>query len=179
LRPASRSFSGIAEKEARQVVELFENLFTRSGQNAFRIVVAKAGEASLFVFRGVPDQDFEPGRIVSFRIPADAFVHTSERAVVTLRATLLDGRPLPKWLRFDPSTGEFDGKPPAGAPRLLSVLVLAKDSEGREASTIFRIRFDRTEARRESGRAGLSERLRMAADRGPGLERHLRDVAVK
>jgi hypothetical protein len=84
--------------------------------------------------------------------------------VVTLRATLMDGRPLPKWLHFDPSTGQFEGEPPQGAPRLLAVLVIAKDSDGREASTIFRIRFDRTEARRDGGRAGLSEQLRSAAD---------------
>jgi hypothetical protein len=88
---------------------------------------------------------------------------------VTLRATLLDGRPLPKWLRFDPQSGKFEGKPPAGTASVLSIMVVARDVDGREASTIFRLRLDKAGVN-SGGRAGLSEQIRSAAgqDRDPG-----------
>ena len=175
LRPVTPDSSRGSERAASRALELklVDSGLTLPGERAFRIVVSKADEAALMVFHGIPDQDFSAEGELSFRIPADAFVHTRASAIITLRATLTDGRPLPKWLRFDPSTGKFDGEPPAGAPRLLSVLVTARDGDGREASTVFRIRFDAAETRREAGRASLSEQLRRVADRGLRLERTL------
>jgi hypothetical protein len=175
LRSVMPDSSRGSERAASRALELklVDSRLTLPGERAFRIVVSKADEAALMVFHGIPDQDFSAEGELSFRIPADAFVHTRASATITLRATLTDGRPLPKWLRFDPSTGKFDGEPPAGAPRLLSVLVTARDGDGREASTVFRIRFDGAETRREAGRASLSEQLRRVADRGLRLERTL------
>ncbi len=150
----------------------FEHILTSRGENAFRIAVAKADEAALLVFRGVPDQDVGTSPFLSFKVRADAFVHTDPRAVIALRALLMDGRPLPKWLRFDPVTGKFEGKPPRGTQDTLSVLVVARDGEGREAATIFRIKLGKAGVQRDVGRAGLSEQLRLAANRAGHLERY-------
>ena len=65
----------------------------------------------------------------------------------------------------------FDGKPPLGGARLLSIMVIARDGEGREVSTIFRIKLG-NDARRDAGRAGLSEQLRLAANRDHALGRY-------
>jgi hypothetical protein len=54
----------------------------------------------------------------------------------------------------------------------LSVRVVARDSQGREAATIFKIRVSGKGAGQamldHSGRPGLSEQIRMAAARHPG-----------
>ncbi len=162
-----------SEKAARAFeLKRVDSTLTLPGERAFRIVVSREDEAALMVFHGIPDQEFPAESAVSFRVPADAFVHTRASAIITLRATLADGRPLPRWLRFDASTGKFDGEPPAGAARVLSVLVTARDGDGREAATMFRIRFD-AEARREPGRASLSEQLRRVAEGELKLDRTL------
>jgi large repetitive protein len=164
-RPSS-TFAVLGDEITRAritTVRLLDDVLTSRGVNGFRIAVARADEPSLLVYRGIPDQDIHTNRVVDFKIPIDAFVHTNPRAVVTLRATLLDGRALPRWLQFDPVTGKFEGKAPRGNPEVLSILVVARDGDGREARTIFRVHFDKASA--SGGRAGLSEQLREAADR--------------
>src|SRR5262249_20297551 len=98
LRAAKSDSSSAADKAARAALDLklVDSSLTLPGDHAFRIVVSRADEAALMVFHGIPDQAFAPETEVSFRIPQDAFVHTRASATVTLRATLADGRPLPK-----------------------------------------------------------------------------------
>ncbi len=173
LRPASTHATLRADRIGGTGNRAFvvENMLTSSGDNAFRIAVMKADQPSLLVFRGVPDQEYKVAASVSFKVPADAFVHTNPRAVITLRALMTDGRVLPKWLHFDPTSGRFEGKPPLNAPRVLSIMVVARDGDGREVSTIFRIKFGK-EMRRDSGRSGLSEQLRIAAHRDDVFQRY-------
>jgi len=123
------------------------------------------------LFHGIPDQNFDLGNSIRFRLPPDAFMHTQENAIVRIVAERSNGGPLPPWLRFDPSTGEFSGTPPPGTPSELSVLVKAQDNDGREAATIFRIKLLNKEQQRPAGRAGLSEQIRLAAQRPAHLER--------
>ncbi len=42
--------------------------------------------------------------------------------------------PLPSWLRFDPVSGTFSGQPPADAPAVIKIRVVARDSNGNEAT---------------------------------------------
>src|SRR5205085_1062229 len=130
----------------------FQDILTQPGEGAFRIAVRVAGESSLRVFRGVPDQEFLQTRDVRVQVPVDAFVHTEADAVVILSARLANGGALARWLHFDPSTGKFTGVAPAKAPAELAVLVEARDHDGRHAEAIFRIRLQKL----AEGRAGLS-----------------------
>jgi len=93
----------------------------------------------LFVMRGVTDQVFAVGRPVDVRVAPDAFGHTKTDAIVELQATQASGAPLPAWMNFDPLTGMFSGQPPTGARGVLAVRVIARDTDGREAVTTFRI----------------------------------------
>jgi hypothetical protein len=168
--PSGEGFKSLAQGEFAQrgdsalrenlhfLSTAFRNLLTQPGEHAFRIVVRMAPEASLRLFRGIPDQEFLQTRAVRVQVPADAFIHTQPDATVYLSARLADGRPLPRWLQFDASTGKFSGTAPASAPSMLSVLVEAHDRDGRHAEAIFRIRLEKAPA----GRPGLSQQLRSA-----------------
>lgn len=144
----------------------YRNVLTQAAAGAFQIVVAADGEASLKLFRGIPDQDLRSATL-AMQVPLDAFVHTQQDAIVQLSARLADGGPLPSWLVFDPSTGKFSGVAPAGAPRQLAVLVEARDRDGRHAEAIFRIKFARGA---QPGRAGLSEQIRTSASQAYPLD---------
>src|SRR5690606_6271592 len=116
----------------------------------------------------------------SFTLPDRTFVVLQyERATVT--ATLADGRPLPPWVQFDPNTGPFTVKPPAGQSGTLEVQVTATTESGQTASVDFEIRFESeaaeaaeaTEAEQPQetaalpgGKPSLSEQLRAAGHDG-------------
>jgi hypothetical protein len=159
---AQGEFADGADAPARDPLHFlqaaFRNILTQPGENAFQIAVRNGLEASLRVFRGIPDQEFLSSRDVKVQVPVDAFIHTQEDAVVYLSARMSDGSPIPTWLHFDPSTGRFEGKAPAGTPPELTILVEARDHDGRHAETVFRIRLEKLPA----GRAGLSEQIRSA-----------------
>jgi hypothetical protein len=96
------------------------------------------GDQRLFVYEGVQD-----GRAAQqFQVSRDAFAHTDPAAIVKLDAKDAFGGPLPGWIRFDPVAGVFTGVPPAGVPAPVDVLLTARDTQGREASLIFKLDLD-------------------------------------
>jgi hypothetical protein len=107
----------------------------------------------------MPDQNTIDNRI-AFSVPVDAFASGSENVTVQLRADRLNGQALPGWLRFDPQTGAFEGTPPADARGELVIKVTARDANGNEAVTTFRLQLN---SKPVPGRAGLSEQLRQAS----------------
>ncbi|NPC57206.1 cadherin domain-containing protein, partial [Caenimonas soli] len=148
------------ERSSHFLTKSYNDVLTLPGPGAFRIVVASGGEASLKVFRGIPDQDLSSTRSISVQVPVDAFVHSQEDAVIHLSARMVDGSALPHWLTFDASTGKFSGLVPADAPQELEILVEARDRDGRRSEAVFRIKVARGVV---PGRAGLSEQIRNAA----------------
>src|SRR6185369_11122800 len=99
-------------------------------------------EHRLFVFHGIPDNYLDGSAVSELRIPSDAFAHTDPVAVVVLEARLADGRPLPDWLAFDRLQGTLSGEPPAGLSGELDIEVIARDNEGREARTAFKLSIE-------------------------------------
>jgi hypothetical protein len=154
---------------------------------------ADAAKPVLIVNRGIPDAAVEStGVPIEVPIPRDAFAHTRDDAVISLEVIRTDGRPLPAWLTFDPRLGMLKGTPPPGFRGEIEVRVIARDQNGNQVETVFRIRFGEGEL--PSGRSpedangkqlaarGLSDQLR-AAGSGARLARHhqwllaLRDAA--
>ena len=88
----------------------------------------------------IPDLSCEPGRPLAHVVPADAFRDADPGDVLHLAARLADGRPLPAWLRFEPRSRRFTGLPPAGTVEEITVLVVASDVDGFEASSSFTLR---------------------------------------
>jgi hypothetical protein len=157
----------------QDVVPRLEGLMT--SQEGFPITVVESATPRLAVHSGITDQFVEGGRISSFSLPADAFVHTSSGAVVTLTARMQDGSPLPRWIRFDAQAGTFQVDPPAGYEGELRVLVIARDGDGREASALFRLFVGEDEKKQEKqqrppGRAAFSDQLRSAVGKRTALQ---------
>jgi hypothetical protein len=89
----------------------------------------------LFVLEGVTDIQADK----QFQLSSDAFAHTDPNAVIKLDARLSSGEPLPAWLSFNPANGTFSGVPPDGKATPVEVQVVARDSQAREASVIFKL----------------------------------------
>ncbi|MEO7494524.1 MAG: putative Ig domain-containing protein, partial [Massilia sp.] len=161
----------VTELQLQRAAEL-SDVYTRT--EGFRTVVAKADEPALVLFRGVPDQYVEAGRTLSLIVPADAFAHTQPKEVVRLTASLQDGRALPDWVQFDAQTGKFSGEVPAGTKSELRVKVTARDSQGREATAIFRVNVGVAATKGAPLKVGLSDQLRQSR-----LSTHVRDVRAR
>jgi AAA family ATP:ADP antiporter len=92
----------------------------------------------------IPDAHCQPGRRIDHVVPQDAFRDADPGDVLHLAARLADGRPLPAWLRFEARQRRFTGLPPEGMKQELTVLVVASDVDGLEASSSFRLRVTAT-----------------------------------
>lgn len=131
-------------------------------EEGFRIFVepSPTNEIALLLVRPLNDQ---VGKIASqFRlnVPVDTFSHTQRDAVIQLGATLVDGRPLPSWIHFNASTGEFSGIVPINADGDVKIKVSAHDNFGNEVSTIFRFRIQAGKDKISvTGRNSLSSQL--------------------
>jgi hypothetical protein len=141
-----------------------------TSSSGFRTVVVEAAQANLAVFRGLTDQFIEGNKPAEFALPYDAFVHTRAEATVTLVAKLANGDDLPVWIQFDARSGTFQMDPPRGYQDELQIMVVARDTEGREATTLFRLTVGEVKGK-VSSRPGLSEQIRLAAHKsGPWLD---------
>ena len=121
----------------------------------------------------IPDLNVRNNGPISLQVPGDAFSYGGNASSLQLNATLADGRPLPTWLKFDPSTGRFTGTPPLGFEGTLNFKVSARDSQGHVAVQTFKIvvtkegqnnqRAQLERGQQEpAGRPGLNEQIRSA-----------------
>jgi hypothetical protein len=136
---------------------------TRAG--GFRIVVNPSREdVSLVLLHPLDDQASAPGEPIALSVPIDTFAHSQSDALITLFAVRADGRPLPRWLRFDAANGKFYGVPPDGFDGDIDVKVIARDNFGNDVSTSFRFRIhSQREAVAFRGKEGLSSVLKAQA----------------
>jgi VCBS repeat-containing protein len=133
-------------------------------QSAWRALVIDGPADQLLPFRGMSDQHVELGSQGEFGVPWDAFAHTRPDAIVLLVARLADGRELPPWLQLGRRTGIFSYQVPAGFQGELQIELTARDTQGREASTLFKFTIGQ-EAVKPAARASLSEQLRAATQK--------------
>jgi hypothetical protein len=85
--------------------------------------------------------DIPAGSLFSFTLPKDTFKHADPKTSVALEARGENG-PLPDWLKFEPGTGKFTGKPPESLSSF-TVIVTARDSGGNEVATRVVLNFTR------------------------------------
>jgi uncharacterized protein YidB (DUF937 family) len=57
-----------------------------------------------------------------------------------MEARLLNGQPLPSWMRFDAQRGVLSGQPPAGMNASIKVEVIIRDSQGNRASSVLDVK---------------------------------------
>jgi hypothetical protein len=92
------------------------------------------GTAGFISVRTFGELEVQAGTAFSYQLPEDTFKHADPKARITLIARSENGRSLPIWLRFNPNTRRFTGKPPATIKQLV-VIVVAKDTQGNQATT--------------------------------------------
>ena len=131
---------------------------------------------ALIVNHGMADTQIPTGGRVEISVPADAFAHTDPNATVVLSLRQADGRPLPGWAHFDPLTGKLILNPPPGFEGRLTLRLLARDSQGREAVTTFRLVIGQRPGL--DGRSSLHQQLQDAT-RANQLPSQLASLASK
>jgi Putative Ig domain len=91
------------------------------------------------VLLNVPIPDVQlTSAVFSVQIPADAFAYDVSNRI-TLSVQLADGRPLPAWLHFDSVTGKITGSIPPGYTQELAIKVIARDPQGHQAFSVFKL----------------------------------------
>jgi hypothetical protein len=155
---------------------------TQGGGSSFQVVVAPSsglGGEGLVLNRGISDQVVQSASRVEISIPPDAFAHTNPNASVQLSAQQANGQPLPNWMAFDGRSGKFIVDAPPGVRGEVSIKVVARDSEGHEVVSVFKVRVGtqaqgqgsgqgQQPSRQAPGRASLSEQLHVAARHAHG-----------
>lgn len=162
----------------------FHDAYTEAPEDGWRVAVHADTGSLLAVFRGMPDQFIEGDGVAYFSVPWDSFFHTHSDVRVMVYAALADGMPLPAWIQLNPETGVFQVVPPRGFLGELVIRLQARDSQGREATTLFRLHVGeraQTSPREggATGRSALSDQLRDAArERQPALGTRTPQAAV-
>ena len=134
----------------------YEKLTSDKG---WRAAVLASETPRLQVFRGIADQVLAMDDIGSFVVPMDAFVHTDAAEVISLQSGQVDGSPLPDWVQFDQVRGAFKFDPPEGYLGEIKIKLTARDSSGREVTTVFRLHVTK-KTQSSPGRAGLTQIMR-------------------
>ena len=173
LPPFNSAISSLATRlvPVRDTGPVIGDILTSN--SGFRTVVNENASPGLNVYRGVTDQFVEGTGTAKVTMPADAFIHSKQEAVVKLEAKQVDNSNLPSWVKFDSQTGSFEVNAPANFKGKIDVKVNARDDDGREATVIFRIFVGEQPAgdnpagkpQGQQGRISLSEKLRMAVKR--------------
>ena len=121
---------------------------TSKANNSFPVAVITSTsprQNSLLVNTPIANQVVLPGTHINITIPTSAFSHTNPDANVQLTATRANGSALPAWIAFNPRTGTFEGTPPPGFNGEVTVKVIARDNDGREAVSTFKISIGSSE----------------------------------
>jgi len=120
---------------------VFVALAVAIGREFLRMAQRNVTNLAPEAVRPIGDLVCEPGRPFRHVVASDCFRDDDPGDVLRLHARLVDGRPLPEWMRFDMRHRIFSGVVPAGVlEEELTVMVVASDVDGMEASSCFRIR---------------------------------------
>ena len=143
-----------------------------SGQSGLSGFVSAGLDARAPVLRIVPDLgvlSVQADQSFSIQLPAGTVV-ARDPGGLTIQVRQSNGQPLPPWLHFDPATGTFSGKPPAGWSRTLSLEVSVFDKDGHRGQARLQLQFGQRQASAEApaaepaarGKPALSEQFARA-----------------
>jgi autotransporter-associated beta strand protein len=127
------------------------SMTTTRAPGSFPITVALPGSGveGLVVARGVSDVVVSNTGAATVTISPDTFAHSDANATVQISVQQINGQPLPAWVSFDPVTGKIEMRPPRGVQRELAIKVIARDDQGREAVTTFKIKVGQRDNRQQ------------------------------
>lgn len=100
---------------------------------------AAAMTYNIFIFSTPGSQEILADEVSTFSLPSGVFRHTNLNANIMLEAELADGRPLPEWIKFDPTSGRFVAKPPSDVKGNIDIKITARDDHGNVAIVDFQL----------------------------------------
>jgi hypothetical protein len=89
----------------------------------------------------LPDRMIRSDQPQRLSLPDGAFKHTDPSETIGVEATLPDGSPLPSWIIFDANEGVFTITAPNQDGRTVDIQVTARDTQGNEATSTFRVQI--------------------------------------
>ena len=152
--PAPSTGDGTAAKaEAAPIANVASRAEVKVAEPAFELVVQ----------RNIPENKVEAGSEISVVIPQDTFGHSDPNANISLSAAMVDGNPIPNWLSFDATQGEFFGVPPKEFEGTLIIKIIARDENGDQVETLITIEVVKTDAPQKislNGKGNFGEQLK-------------------
>jgi large repetitive protein len=106
-----------------------------STTSAFTLTITPVNDAPVITV-AIADQSVAEDTAFTFAVPAGTFTDV-ETATLALTATLGDGSPLPAWLTFNTTTGQFSGTPPLDFHGIINLKVTATDAGNLSVSSPF------------------------------------------
>ena len=141
FNPTTGKFNGIPLNEnvgTLSVKVTATDTANASVSNTFAIAVANVNDAPI-VSNPIPAQTATQDSPFSLTIPTNTFNDVDAGDKLTYSAALVDGKSLPNWLNFNPSTGIFSGTPLNADVGNLSIKVTATDTSNASVSNTFAI----------------------------------------
>jgi large repetitive protein len=135
---AAGTFSGTPPTQsggAINIVVTATDTGALSASSAFTLNIASGNNAPI-VAVAMPNQTSAEDAPIAFTVPAGTFTDV-ETATLALTATLGDGSPLPTWLTFNATTGQFSGTPPQDFNGTINLKVTATDAGNLSVSSPF------------------------------------------
>jgi hypothetical protein len=99
------------------------------------IELGASGSQGLRALPDIGNFAVQAGAPLSIGLPSATFIHSDSTAQLSVEVRLANGRPLPAWLKFDPTTGTLSGQPPRGLNQTLVIEIIARDSKGNQATS--------------------------------------------
>ena len=136
------TYSGTPENDDAgeyQIRIIANNPWRGSASEYFTLKVNNVNDAPQ-IHAKLENQEIKSGQPIDFQIPSDAFIDIDKGDKLALKATTIDDKPLPAWLKFDAATGRFSGIPPKfQTTKRVNVKITATDKENAAVSQSFDI----------------------------------------
>jgi hypothetical protein len=115
-----------------------------------------------------PDAKVGPNGKASYILPPSTFV--GGKGDVTLTAVMMDGKPLPAWIRFNPANGRFDISMPQDMMEPIEIQIIGTDAKGDQAKTKLNIKPPEKDAQKSSfvGKSSFTSQIRSVITLGRG-----------
>ena len=115
-----------------------------------------------------PDAKVGPNGNASYTLPPSTFV--GGKGDVTLTAIMMDGKPLPAWIKFNPVNGKFDISMPKGMSEPIEIQIIGTDAKGDQAKTKLNIQPPAKDAQKSSfnGKSSFTSQIRSVITLGRG-----------
>lgn len=143
---ATRTFSGTPDNAAVGALSILVTAKDKAGAaitDVFVINVNNVNDAPTLI-TAIPDQKATEDSLYQYTLPVMTFSDLDKGDVLTLSATLADGKALPSWLKFDAASRTFSGTPGNAEVGNLTLLVTAKDKAGISVADTFTLTVSNT-----------------------------------